>query len=117
MSSRGLAQRLNAACAGWGFDSVTLAERAGVPLPVVANALSGVGELPDPSDLKRLAAALHVYEQWLTRGDVPMVPLWEMSVEDQHRIQNGPGTEGLPGYVIVPPGPWFTDADGKSKAA
>lgn len=46
-----------------------------------------------------------------------MVPLWEMSVEDQHRIQNGPGTEGLPGYVIVPPGPWFTDADGKSKAA
>lgn len=38
-----------------------------------------------------------------------MIPLWEMSVDDQHRQQSGPGTEGLPGYVIAGPGPWFTD--------
>ncbi|MDQ3657683.1 MAG: hypothetical protein M3457_21740 [Chloroflexota bacterium] len=113
MSKRGFTKRLNIAFAAWGFDSARLAERAGWPLPIVANALSGVGNVPDLSDTKRLADVLHVYEQWLRCGDIAMVPMWEMTVEDQHRAQTGPGTEGLPGYVFVEPGPWFTDAAGK----
>jgi len=38
-----------------------------------------------------------------------MVPVWAMTVEEQHRYLNGPDSEGLPGYVIVGPGPWSTD--------
>lgn len=114
MSQRGFMKRLNVACAAWGLDSATLAERAGLPALVVANALSGVGAVPDLSDTKRLADALHVYEQWLRCGDIAMIPLWEMTVEEQHRAQNGPGTEGLPGYVVIDPGgPWFMDNRGK----
>lgn len=39
------------------------------------------------------------------------VPLWRMTLEEQFRQQTGPGTEGLPGFVVVDPGPnpWFFD--------
>ncbi|MBA2468014.1 MAG: hypothetical protein H0V37_01260 [Chloroflexia bacterium] len=40
-----------------------------------------------------------------------MVWLAQMTFEEQHRQQNGPGSEGLPGYVIVGPGPWYMDDD------
>lgn len=118
MNHRGFSKRLNVACAAWELDSVTLAERSGLALPLVANMLSGVGDIPSPSDVKRLADALHVHGQWLTHGNIPMIPLWEMTVRDQHKAQNGPGTAGLPGYVVIDPGgPWFIDADGKWRAA
>ncbi len=75
-------------------------------------ARSGGGDVPDLSDVKRLADTLHVHEQYLRRGDMPKVPLWEMSVEEQHRAQTGLGTEGLPDYVIVEPGPSYRDDRG-----
>lgn len=114
MNRRGFSKRLNVACAAWGLDSVTLAERSRLSVPTVERALSVDGETPSPSDVQRLADALHVHEQWLTYGNIPMVPIWEMTVEDQHRAQNGPGTEGLPGYVVIDPGgPWSRDGRGK----
>ena len=72
-------------------------EGAGLPLPVVTNALSGVGDLPDLSDVKRLADTLHVHAQWLTRGDIPMVPLWEMN--DCRRTAQGTKRTGLRGFA------------------
>lgn len=114
MNHRGFSKRLNVACAAWGLGSVTLAKRSGLALPVVVDALSSDGETPNPSDVKRLADALHVHGQWLTHGNIPMVPLWEMTFRDQHKGQGGPGTEGLPGYVVIAPGgPWFRDNRGK----
>jgi hypothetical protein len=38
---------------------------------------------------------------------------WEMTVDEQHMQQNGPEQAALPGYVIVWPGPWYTDDDGE----
>lgn len=118
MSHRGFSKRLNVACAAWGLDRLALAERAGLALPVVERALSRDGETPRLSDVKRLADALHVQEQWLSRGDIPMVPLWEMAVEEQFRVHTGPGSEGLPGYVVIAPGgPWFRDEVGEWQLA
>jgi|SRR5215204_5918518 len=104
MGIKRFACRPNIARAGRRFDRATLAERAGVPLPIATNALSGVGELTAASYVKRLADALHVHEQWLTRGDIPIMPLWKMLVREQHRVDNVPGLEGRLGYVIVGPG-------------
>lgn len=44
----------------------------------------------------------------------PPVPLWRMTPEEQVRQQTGPGTEGLPGFVVVDPGPnaWYRDEQG-----
>jgi len=42
------------------------------------------------------------------------VPLWRMTPDEQIRQQSGPGTEGLPGFVVVDPGPgaWYRDDQG-----
>ncbi len=37
MNHHGFSKRLNVACAAWGLDSVTLAERSGLALPLIAN--------------------------------------------------------------------------------
>jgi hypothetical protein len=69
---------------------------------------------PDRLAIRKLAHALHVYPEWLDGDDVPMVPIWEMTVESQHAAHNGPSSEGLPGYVVIEPGgPWYRDADGE----
>ncbi|MGC4191946.1 MAG: hypothetical protein QM589_12415 [Thermomicrobiales bacterium] len=48
------------------------------------------------------------------RDDEAPVPLWRMTPDEQIRQQTGPGTEWLPGFVVVDPGPnaWYQDADG-----
>ncbi len=59
--------------------------------------------------MRKLADALQVYPEWFfLAADLPMVPLWAMTTEEQFEVHTGPGTEGLPGFVIVDPGgPWF----------
>ncbi len=42
-----------------------------------------------------------------------MLSLANMTVWEQHRQQSGPGTEGLPGHVIIDGGSWFMDANGE----
>ena len=45
-------------------------------------------------------------------------PLWRLTQREQIRAQSGPGTEGLPGFVVVHPGPgawYFDDAAGEWK--
>lgn len=104
--------RLRFARKKWDLTQTELAKKAGVNIATVQRAEWGTFD-PRLSTVQKLANALHIHEQWLVRGDIPMVPLWGMSVEDQHQGQNGPGSEGLPGYVIVGPGPWFRDDDGE----
>lgn len=114
MSHRGFSKRLNVACAVWGLGCLALAKRAELALPIVERALSRDGETPSASDVQRPGDTLRVEEQWLVFGDIPMVPLWEMTPEEQHKVQNGPGSEGLPGYVVINPGrPWYRDRKGK----
>ncbi len=60
---------------------------------------------------RRLAETLHVREGWLAFGEPPMLDLRHMTEAEQDAAQSGPGTEGLPGHVIVGPGPWFRDGD------
>jgi transcriptional regulator with XRE-family HTH domain len=60
---------------------------------------------------RRLAETLHVREGWLAFGEPPMLDLRHMTEAEQHAAQSGPGTEGLPGYVIVGSGPWIRDGD------
>lgn len=42
------------------------------------------------------------------------IPLGRMTAQEQIRQQTGPGTDGLPGFVVVDPGPkpWYQDDDG-----
>lgn len=55
---------------------------------------------------------MHIYPEWLLGDDLPMVPVREMTIPAQHAAHNGPGSERLPGYVVIEPGgPWFTDED------
>ena len=41
------------------------------------------------------------------------VPIGQMTSDEQIRQQTGPGTEGLPGFVVIDPGPggWYFDDD------
>jgi transcriptional regulator with XRE-family HTH domain len=66
---------------------------------------------------RRLAETLHVREGWIAFGESPMLDLGHMATEVQHRVQSGPGTAGMPGYVIVGSGPWFIDDEGEWQVA
>lgn len=97
----------------WDLSQTGLAAKAGAADTTIQQVESGQIE-PNPADTKNLAAALRIHEQRLRRSDIPIVPLWEMSIADQHKGQGGPRTVGLPGYVIIDPsGPWFRDNRGR----
>jgi transcriptional regulator with XRE-family HTH domain len=66
---------------------------------------------PRLETVRRLAERLNVREGWLAFGDEPMVGLAHMTADEQHRAHAGPGTERLPGYVVVGPGPWHREGD------
>lgn len=108
-----IGSRLHYAREKWDLTPEFLATRSGVDVDPIRRIESG-DLTPDATTAQRLADALHVYEQWLQDGDIPMAPVWEMTVRTQHEVHNGPGSEGLPGYVVIDPGgPWFLDSDGE----
>lgn len=69
------------------------------------------GFAPQIGKLEQLASALHIRAGWLAFGEEPMVMLWNMTGDEQVRAQTGPGTKGLPGFVVVDGGPWYRDGD------
>lgn len=69
------------------------------------------GFTPQLGKLEQLASALHLRSGWLGFGEPPMVWLWQMTGNDQIKEQTGPGTEGLPGFVVIDGGPWYWDVD------
>lgn len=43
-----------------------------------------------------------------------MAALREMTVAEQFKAHTGPGSEGLPGYVVLNPGgPWYRERKGE----
>jgi transcriptional regulator with XRE-family HTH domain len=64
---------------------------------------------PQLGTVEKLAAALHIRAGWLAFGEEPMLWLADMTAEAQIIAQTGPGTVGLPGFVIVAEGPWYRD--------
>lgn len=111
-STSGFGARLRFVRERWGLRQDELADMAGVGVATVRRM---EGEKYDPrlSTATKLADALQVRVEWLLTGDEPMLSLANMTVDEQHRAQSGPGTQELPGYVIVGPGPWFIDDDGE----
>lgn len=89
-----------------------LAEAANVPVRTLRR-VETEGTMPRSGALRKLAEALAVRVEWLTIGEEPMLHLWHMTLDAQHAAQTGPGTEGLPGYVIVEGGPWRQGDDGE----
>ena len=64
---------------------------------------------PQLGTVEKLAAALHIRAGWLAFGEEPMVMLADMTPDAQIKAQSGPGTKGLPGFVVVDGGPWYRD--------
>lgn len=110
----GFGSRLRFARGKWGLTQAELAAKSGVSVTTIrreeGRAESGKFS-PRMETAHRLAAALSVRVEWLLTGDAPMLSLADLTVDEQHRQQNGPEQAGLPGYVIVGPGPWSTDDD------
>lgn len=96
----------------WRLTQERLATQVGVGVATIRRAENAYFE-PRLDTARKLADGLQVRVEWLLTGDEPMLWLSQMTVEEQHKQQSGPGSEGLPGYVIVGPGPWFTDDDGE----
>ena len=108
--TQSVGDRLRYARERWGWSQDELARAAAVGVATIRRAEGGKFE-PRLETARRLADALFVRVEWLLTGSDPMLGLEHMTVEEQHRCQSGPGTEGLPGYVIVSPGPWYRDGD------
>ena len=96
----------------WGLTQDELADRAGVGIATIRRMEGGKFD-PRLSTATKLADALQVRVEWLLTGDNGMVGLRHMTRDEQEREQTGPGTEGLPGYVIVPGGVWYRDKNGQ----
>ncbi len=97
----------------WGFTQGEIADKANVGVRTIRRIENGDGFFPRMESAQRIADVLHVRLSWLVMGEEPMLSLSHMQTEEQHKAQGGPGTEGLPGYVIVGPGPWYTDDEGE----
>ncbi len=111
MTDDGLGSRFRFVRGKWHLSQSDLAARSGVDGATVQGVEAGAID-PDQLTIWKLAHAQHVYPEWLRGDDLPMIPLAEMTVPAQHAAQNGPGSEGLPGYVVIDPGgPWYRGAD------
>lgn len=108
----GLGSRLRFVRERWHLTPEALSNRSGDDAATIRQVEAGAVE-PDSETAQRLADALCIYAQWLQDADIPMVPLSCMAVDEQVQSQTGPGTEGLPGFVIVEPGPWEQDERGE----
>lgn len=96
----------------WKLNQDELADRAGIGVATIRRAEGGKFD-PRLSTATKLADALHVRVEWLLTGDLDiMLSLDQMTVDEQFAVHTGPGTEGLPGFVVIDPGgPWYRDDD------
>ncbi len=104
-------ERLRYARHRWGLDQGTLATRAEVGVATIRRC-EGDAFGPRLSTAQKLADALQVRVEWLLTGDGDMVTLAKMTPDAQVKAQTGPGTDGLPGFVVVEGGAWYRDNDG-----
>jgi DNA-binding XRE family transcriptional regulator len=104
--------RLRYARQKWHLTQTDLAVKAGIGVATVRRAENAYYE-PRLDTARKLANALQVRLEWLLTGDEPMLWMVQMTAEEQQKQHTGPGTEGLPGYVIADTGPWFTDDAGE----
>lgn len=107
-------ERLHDVRARWGLTRTELAAMAGVGTATIRRTEQDE-TIPRRVTAIRIADALHIRVDWLLSGDsgVMLLP-GHMTVEEQQRMHPRPGTEGLPGYVIIAPGgPWYRDRRGR----
>jgi len=78
-----------------------LADRIGVAHSTIVRIEKGRIR-PSADTLFALADALGVDPKWLLQGELPTGGLANMTATEQILAQSGPGTEGLPGFVVIP---------------
>lgn len=104
--------RLRYARLKWGLSQGQLAEKAGVGIATIQRAEQDTFD-PRLSTAQRLADALSIRVGWLLTNEDEIAALHQLTVDQQHVEQSGPGTDGLPGYVVIPGGVWYEDDDGE----
>lgn len=109
--SHSVGDRLRYARAGWGWSQDELATASGVSVATVQRVEGGAYE-PQLGTVRKLAEALRIRPDFLAFGNEPMVALFDMTGTGQVRVQSGPGSEGLPGFVVIGGGVWDVQ-DGK----
>jgi transcriptional regulator with XRE-family HTH domain len=95
----------------FGWTQLDLSRESGVGIATIRR-IEQLAYEPKMETARRLAGPLHVREGWLAFGEEPMVSPSHMTGNEQIRAHTGPGTEGLPGFVVVQGGPWFHDGEG-----
>lgn len=68
---------------------------------------------PTRATIQRLADALYISAEWLLTGVGGPIGLAHMTQDEQIKAQSGPGTEGLPGFVVTRGGPWYRNGNGR----
>ncbi len=111
-ADKGFGSRLRFVRDRWKLTQDGLAKIAGIGVATIRRAENAYYE-PRLDTARKLADALHVRFEWLITGDEPMLWMSQMTVDQQHEEQNDPEQAGLPGCVIVGPGPWFRDDSGE----
>lgn len=112
MATATFSTRLRFARQKWRLTQDRLAKTAGVGVATIRRAENEYFE-PRLSTVRKLADTLQVRVEWLLTGNEPMLWMVHMTADEQHKQHIGPGSEGLPGYVVAETGPWFTDDDGE----
>lgn len=105
-----MGERLKWARKQFDWTQADLAKRAGVNISTVRRIEQEKFNLRLDT-ISRIAGTLSVREAWLAYGEEPMVSLADMTGDEQVRAQTGPGTEGLPGFVVIEGGPWYRDGE------
>jgi transcriptional regulator with XRE-family HTH domain len=96
----------------YGWTQRDLARESGLGLATVRRIEQGDVE-PRLQTVRQLAETLQVLEGWLAFGEGDFCSLQQMTPDEQVRIHTGPGTEGLPGFVVSPGGMWYRDEAGE----
>lgn len=109
-----MSDRLKYARKAHGHTQETLAKQTGCGLATIRR----IEQAKGPRDMElgtidTLAAVLRIEPAWLAYGVEPMVTLAQMTPEEQVKRQTGPGTKGLPGFVVIEGGVWETSRDGE----
>jgi len=103
-----LADRVRFTRADWSWTQDELASASGVGVATIRRIEGGAYE-PNLGTIRKLAAALHVRPGGLAFGGEPLIGLADMTAREQIREQTGPGSDGLPGFVVMSGGVWQHD--------
>lgn len=105
-SGETMRDRLRLARRLWGWNQEELAKASGVGVATIRR-IETEKVAFRLETVKRLADALYVRDEWIVYGNEPMVGIYQMTPDAQHDAHTGPGSAGLPGYVVIDPGgPW-----------